>query len=128
MQEERTSNGILYTWELAGPHGAAFLLFPDPHHTKQDIQKAKQELKDNQDVVAISVADDDDRDYIYKSKIFRDPRTKDLKWFEIQQDEKLIRTERRKGTTPEDFVTTHVLPFIEQVRKANFEKFGVDIL
>jgi hypothetical protein len=122
--KEYTHNGILYTWELAGPQGASFILFPDEIHTKEDIDRAKAWLRDNQDVVWLKVANDDDRDDLYKSDYFRDPRTRPLKWYQIEQDEKLIRRERKKGTTPEEFVTLFVLPFVKETEIKMLEKHG----
>lgn len=112
--KEYTENGMLYTWELAGPNGASFILYPDQRHTKEDIDKAKALLRHNQDVVSLSIADDNDRDELFKADYFRDQRTRQLKWWQIEQDDKLIRKERKKGTTPTEFVTNFVLPFIKE--------------
>lgn len=122
--KEYTSNGIMYTWELASSEGASFILFPEEGTSKEEIEKAKQYLKNNQDVVWLKVANEDDRDYLYKSDYFRDPRTRPLKWYQIEQDEKLIRRERKKGTTPTDFVTNFVLPFIKQTEENMLEQHG----
>jgi hypothetical protein len=53
MQE--TPNGVVYDWGLAGPGGAWFNLFREPHHTQEDIDKAKRHLRNERDVVSIKV-------------------------------------------------------------------------
>lgn len=124
MLIETTSNGLEYTWELTGSQGAAFTLFPAAKHSKADVEAAKRELRDTRDVVSIRVANDDDLDQRYKSAYFADPRTRPLRWYEIQQDEKLIRKCRKEGLPPAEFVTIHVLPFIESVKAQNLTRFG----
>lgn len=122
--KEYTPNGIMYTWSLAGSQGAAFILFPKDGTLPAEIRKAKIWLRDQHDVVSIKLANDDDLDNLYKSDYFRDPRTRSLKWYQIEQDEKLIRRERKKGTTPEEFVTMFVLPFIKETEAKMLEKHG----
>jgi hypothetical protein len=99
-------------------------LFPNESHSKEDIAKAKAWLRDNQDVVWLKVADDDDQDDLYKSEYFSDPRTRALKWYQIEQDDNLIRRERKKGTTPADFVTNFVLPFIKETEAKMLAEHG----
>lgn len=117
--EERTDNGVRFKWHLAGPGGTAFLLFPEAHHTQEDIQQAKAEIRHKRDAVSIRIADEDDRDDDYCSKIFADPRTKPLMWYEINADSKLIRKARKAGITPADYVSRYVLPCIRQTSEAN---------
>jgi hypothetical protein len=126
--KEYTANGIMYTWELAGSEGASFMLFPEESHAPEQIKAAKQWLRDNHDVVSLHIASEEDRDDLYKTEYFRDKRTRDLKWYEIEQDPKLIRRERKKGTAPAEFVERFVLPFVEQTKKKMFEQFGEKIL
>ena len=52
---ESTDNGIRYHWELAGPSGASFLLFPTPRDTPADVAAAKAQLRHSQDVVRLRV-------------------------------------------------------------------------
>lgn len=47
--------GIIYHWELAGPHGADYILFPADHHTKEDIQETKDWMRNSFDVIHLSV-------------------------------------------------------------------------
>ena len=119
-----TSNGIPFTEDIVSSQGAAFVLFPTPQNTKEDIDKAKSEIRDQRDAVRISIANDEDLDDRYKSAYFRDPRTKELKWYQIEQDEKLIRRERKKGTTPTEFVDQFVLPFIKETEEKYRGKHG----
>ena len=55
LWESYKINDIYYDYELAGPDGASFLLFAFPEHTKEDIRKAKKQIKNNDDVVRLSV-------------------------------------------------------------------------
>lgn len=112
--KEYTKNGIQYTWDIVSSEGASFILFPEPHHTKEDIKRAKSELRNSRDVVSLFIASEENRDYLYKSDIFQVPEVRKLKWYQVEQDEKLLRRERIKGTTPEEFVKTFVLPFIAE--------------
>jgi len=50
-----TRNGIVFDWELASSAGAAFELFREPHHTDDDIAKAESQLRQDRDVVSVSV-------------------------------------------------------------------------
>lgn len=109
---DSTPNGVPFTEDTHGPHGAAFVVYPLPYHTEEDIKKAKQWLRNQKDVVSLKIASDYEWDDIYKSAYFRDPRVRPLKWYQIEQDEKLIRKERKKGTTPKEFVDKFVLPHI----------------
>lgn len=127
MSKEYTESGMMYTWELAGPHGAAFILFPDYTDTKLDVDRAKRELRNSRDVTSIKTANDVDRDSEYKFEYFRDPRMRDLRWYQINQDEKLIRKERLAGTSPKDFVTNHVLPFTSRTEQEFLKKSGDSI-
>ncbi len=122
--KEYTKNGIMYTWELAGSQGASFILFPTADNTQEQINAAKQDLRDSRDVVSLRVASEEDMDDLYKSDYFRDPRTHALKWYQIEQDEKLIRKARKSGVTIEQFVTDYVLPFTNLVEAKMFAKFG----
>lgn len=127
MRYEHTYNGILFTEEICSSEGASFILFPEDTHTAEDIKNAKAQLRNDRDVVSITLATASDRDYFYKGEYFRDERVRSLKWYQIEQDEKLIRRERNKGTSPADFVTAFVIPFTKEVENRNFEKSGKSI-
>lgn len=52
-----TEWGVSFLWSFAGSEGARFTLIREPFHTDEDIEKSKQQLKRDRDVVgAISVA------------------------------------------------------------------------
>lgn len=121
---ETTSNGVPYTWELAGSEGAAFILFPEPEHTKEQVNAAIAELRFQRDVVHLRLANDDDRDHLYRREIFRMPQVRPLRWYQVYETPELIRQHRRQGTTPADYVTQFVLPNIELATTINLEKYG----
>jgi len=50
-----TRNGMVFDYELAGPHGAAFELFREPSHSDEDVELAKSQLRQDHDVVNISI-------------------------------------------------------------------------
>ena len=122
--KEYTNNGIMYTWELAGSQGASFILFPTADNTQEQINAAKQELRNSHDVVSLRVASEEDMDDLYKTDYFRDKRVRPLKWYQIEQDEKLIRKARKAGVTIDQFVTDYVLPFTNLVEAKMLEKYG----
>lgn len=109
-----TANGIKFTEEITSVNGATITLYPD-NHTAEEIEVAKAEIRRDLDVVSMRVASEEDRDYLYKGEYFRIPSTRSLKWYQIEQDEKLIRRERKAGTTPAQFVERYVLPFVAEV-------------
>ncbi len=50
------AEGVPYTWGLAGPDGAWFILKPHKGvHTKEDVDKAKAALRSSRDVVELDV-------------------------------------------------------------------------
>lgn len=127
MSTEKTSNGIAYTSQAISYNGADFVLYPGPHHTEEDIKKAKEELFRSRDVVRIALASDSDRDGLFIKEVFMCPAVVPLRWFQININHQLIRSERLKGTTPEEYVTRYVLPVIEQTHAENLQKFGESI-
>lgn len=122
--EEKTPNGILFSEEITSINGTSFILFPEDSHTSEDIKQAKKWLRNERDVVSIIVASEDDRDYLYKGEYFRHKDVRPLKWYEINQDEALIRRERKKGTSIDEFVNTYVLPMVEQVHADFLKQYG----
>lgn len=125
MNYEKTTNGIMYTEAIISVNGAGFVLFPDRNHTPKMVKGAIAEIRQNRDVVSIRVANEDDRDELYRTEIFRHPAVRPLKWYEINADDKqLLRTERLKGTSADEYVTHFVLPFTEQTKSDNLERFG----
>ena len=57
MEFEGKFNGIKYTTYLAGPGGVCVTLYPEKHHTKDDIEKAKAEARGKRDVVRFLIED-----------------------------------------------------------------------
>lgn len=124
MTLEKTSNGIEFTEQIESNRGASFILFPQKHHSKQDVENAKDEIRDNRDVVHIRTAKEKDRDDLYKSEYFRHPKVRPLKWYQIMQDSKIIRRERRKGTSIDDFVEKFVVHRTKLTEEKFRKKFG----
>ena len=125
MNYEKTTNGVMYTESIVSSNGAGFILYPDEHHTKKIIKDAIAEIKRNRDVVSVRMANDEDRDDLYRTEIFRHPAVRPLRWYEINADNKqLLRTERLKGTSTDEYVNHFVLPFTKQTKASNQERFG----
>lgn len=125
---EKTNNGIEYTDELAGINGASLVLYPTAEHTTEMIKAAIRELFDNRDVVSMKVAGERDWDERYRTEIFAHPLTRSLRWYEMNvSDFELIRRERKKGTTAEDYINQYVLPVTEETKAANLAKYGEQI-
>lgn len=125
---EKTQNGIEYTEEIISCNGAAFILYPSRSHSPEMVKAAIAEIRSARDVVRIRIATEEDRDYLYCSEIFRHPECAELKWYEINQDEKLIRSERQKGTTVAKFVRCFVIPWVQETRERNLKKYGDKII
>ena len=51
-----TPSGVCYDWWLVSSAGAGFLLYREPHHTDDDIARAKHYLRAERDVVTLRVA------------------------------------------------------------------------
>jgi hypothetical protein len=126
---EKTTGGIEYTDELASSDGASFVLYPTAEHTAEMVKAAIRELFDNRDVVSMKVATGRDWDERYRTEIFAHPLTRTLRWYEINADDyQLLRQEREKGTTTEQYVRAFVLPFTAETKAANLNKYGERIL
>ncbi len=55
MKELKTSNGIIFNWYLTSQEGANYELFPERHHTKKDLDTAKEYLRNNFDPISIKI-------------------------------------------------------------------------
>jgi len=124
MKLDKTSNGIPFSEDISSIDGASFILFPKRTHSPEEIAFAKREIRVERDVVSLKVAKEEDKDEQYKSEIFSHPETRKLKWYQIEQDENLIRRERKKGTTPNLFVLRYVLPYIKRTEKKFKKEHG----
>jgi len=126
---EKTSNGIEYYDEIAGPDGAGFILYPTAEHTPEMIKSAVRELFNDRDVVSMKVADAKDWDERYRTEIFANPLVRTLRWYEINADDyKLLRREREKGTQPDEYIKSFVLPLTAETKALNLNKYGEQIL
>lgn len=125
MWYEKTTNGIEYTEELAGSNGMAFILFPTKAHTTEMIKQAIREIFENRDVVSLKIANERDWDERYRSEIFAHPLTRSLRWYEINAgDYDLLRRERLQGTSVDDYVQLYILPFTDETKARNLQRYG----
>lgn len=53
--EEDFKRFLLYSFDINGPDGAHYQIFKEPHHTKQDVQKAKNYIRQNFDPLSITI-------------------------------------------------------------------------
>ena len=121
-------NGIEYTEEIASSEGASFVLFPTARHTTEMVKAAIREIFNNRDVVSMKVANERDWDERYRAEIFAHPLAGPLRWYEINaEDYGLIRRERKKGTTAEEYVKRYVLPLAAEIKAANLSRYGGQI-
>lgn len=104
--KEFTDNGMEFTWRLSGPDGADFVLWPEPHHTREDIREAKRSLRRNRDVTGIRLANDSDYYHRFRSQVFTHPLTKHLHWSQI--DFEYDDWAENKDITPKQFIDQHL--------------------
>ena len=57
MYYEGEFNGIKFNSFIVSSEGVEILLYLEPHHTKEDIKKAKQQAKSERDVVHFRLAE-----------------------------------------------------------------------
>ncbi|GLU56239.1 hypothetical protein [Dyadobacter frigoris] len=75
-------------------------------------------------MVSWQLATENDRDQLYITMIFRNPQIRTFRWFEINMPVVLIREERRKGTTAEQYIQKYVLDFRQRTKEGNVAKYG----
>lgn len=51
-----TRNGVVFDWCLVSINGAGFTVIREPHHTDEDIEIAKQQIRSDRDVVWMRTA------------------------------------------------------------------------
>lgn len=124
---EYTSNGIMYLDEIVSSTGAVFTLFPQELHSKEDILMAVNEIQNSRDMVSWQVATENDWDQLYITMIFRNPLIRSFRWYEINVPVELIRSERQKGTTAEQYIERYVLDFRQKTKDENEAKYGEKI-
>lgn len=125
---EYTSNGIMYLEDIVSSSGATFTVFADKQRPREDILAAVNEIKNNRDMVSWKVATENDRDQLYITMIFRNPLIRSCRWYEINVPAQLIREERRKCTTTEQYIQKYVLDFRQRTKDESIAKYGQKIL
>lgn len=129
MNFSKTDNDIEYSEELYSQQGASFILFPTAAHTIADIRKATRQIYNERDVVALKIATPEDWDERFRSEIYAHSLTKDLKWYEINANDRVfIRELRLAGMTVEDYILDYVLPLTEKTKQQNLDRYGDKIL
>jgi hypothetical protein len=118
---EYTSKGVAYSWDLCGPQGAAFVVYLNEEQTRQDYYNAVHELKNSRDVVCIRQAHTEDWDEIYRNAIFCHKDTKHLKYYQINDDRRLIRKCRLEKMSIDEYVKVHVLPMADILKERHCE-------
>lgn len=124
---QTTSNGVPYEDHIVSPKGAQFILFPNSDHSKKDVDCAKRELRIMRDVVSIRVASLEDRIDKYRSQVYTHPKCKNLKWFQINDDRKIMLNYLRSNRSPEEYVEKEVLPNIEATENRLFKEHRTNI-
>lgn len=120
---ETTPSGIKYNYTI-GSQGGYFIVYPNEKQTNEEVKKAVDYIKENRDVVSIRVAILSDKINLFTDILFKHPKTIALKWYQINQDEKLIKKAVLKGWDIDYYIDTYVLPLIEQTEKENLNNFG----
>ena len=54
---QASPEGIIYDWELAGPGGADYYIYPGKHHTKEDIEETREWIGDSFDCLRLYVGE-----------------------------------------------------------------------
>lgn len=119
-----TPNGIFYKEQDLFPDGVSFVLFAPAETPADDLLQAKAFLRDTRDVVGIKVAKEADWIDQYRREFFCDPRVRDLKWYQVNDDNQLVRAAVRQGLSPADYVTTWVIPCSAYAESKNMSEFG----
>ena len=119
---ETTTNGIKYIYDLSYD-GGHFIIFTSGR-TKEDINHAKTELRRQQDVVSLRLASVEDYIDLFKAEVFKDQRTRPLKWYEINDDPDTLKKAVAENWTVDYYVVNQVLPFVKRTKKENIKKYG----
>jgi hypothetical protein len=122
---ETTPNGIRYDYSL-GNQGGYFIVYPNKN-SESEILEAIKYIRSNRDVVSIRLAKFEDKVELFKSDLFRDKRTKHLKWFQINDEIKLLKKAVSNDWTLDYYIETFVIPFIQETEDKNKIEFGSKI-
>lgn len=127
MQKEITKNGIPFTEHIGSPRGADFVLFTNDSHTKEDVATAKAQIRAQRDALTVKVASLFDRVDDYKSRIFSLECCKPLKWYQIEQDEDLLKSEFLNDCTPQQFADKHIIGKAKATERKYLKLYGNSI-
>ena len=128
MHEERTANGIGYTWAPAGTSVRSFILYPGKAHTARQIKVAEKEIRKHHHVHTIRLANAFDLDDRYIDQILQHPQVIKLTRYEIDINHAKVRAARLAGISIDDYVAAFVLPMREKTKNEWVKKHGPGIL
>lgn len=119
--------GIYYDMTDITPDGGIFIIYTVRDIPLTDLEKsrAKQYVLDNQDVVSIRFATEDDWLELFKTQIFR--LCPDLKWYHINWNYGIAKAYFRNKKTPAAYVEEEVIPKIGETRAKYIQLYGKDI-
>ncbi len=110
-----TSDFILYMPDFFESEQFGFILFPEKHHTIKQIHNSKNELMRHYNDAIIRIADEDDRDELFRNDIFIEKKR--LGWYLIEESNEVLRKEREQGTTPVEYFISIILPQAEKLKQ-----------
>ena len=110
-----TSDFILYMPDFFDNNEFGFILFPDLHHTIKQIHSSKNELKRHFIDAIIRIADEDDKDELFRNDIFIEKKR--LGWYLLEESNDLLRKQRAQGTTPVEYFINVILPQAEKLKQ-----------
>ena len=110
-----TSDFILYMPDFFENDDFGFILFPEPHHTIKQIHNSKNELIRHFNDAIIRIADEDDKDELFRNDIFIEKKR--LGWYLIEESNDVLRKERAHGTTPVEYFINVILPQAEKLKQ-----------
>ena len=110
-----TSDFILYMPDFFEDDQFGYILFPENHHTIKQIHNSKNELIRHYNDAVIRIADDDDKDELFRNDIFIEKKR--LGWYLIEESNDVLRKERAQGTTPVEYFINVILPQAEKLKQ-----------
>jgi hypothetical protein len=113
MQQEFTSNGVRYKWDLAGPDGAGFVIYKD-NHTEEEVKKAIKEIRNQRDVVTLRRASPEEVVEQFLKDVVEIAMQKGLTFFQVRYDAK-------------DLLMSIGVVSAEEYVKKNFKKWNKNI-
>ena len=110
-----TSDFILYMPDFFEDDEFGFILFPEQHHTIKQIHNSKNELKRHYNDAIIRIADEDDKDELFRNDIFIEKKR--LGWYLIEESNDVLRKQRTQGTSPVEYFINVILPQAEKLKQ-----------